>query len=518
MSAFGYLLDRSVGLPSRAYCDNLYSRQSAELLGHSPSTSNFIFRRGMRVWSFSLDPVEQRFLLVGTSQSQLLLFDLQTLDEADASCNPSYNTTHTLDPVCAVGAKAESAQTLQFGISMVDWYPVDGGLCITSSLDEHVKVWDAESFSCVSTFPLRSKVFGAKFSPVSTTHTLIAAATARGEARLVDMASGATAHTLLGHKDEVWTLDWSPASEFVLATGSRDGEIRLWDIRRSGATACLLCLNHEGKADIPGRSSLYTNVKRETPMSLSAAATARKRRRVGGASEAQARDRQRVRSRVDNHHARLHASTHKEKRNDPHAAASTSLAVAHHAGVTSLAYTPDGRFLLSNGMDEKLRLWNATSGEHQFMNYERVQRTQPRAARNVQMAVVQEAGAWESTLVFAPNGSEGALSSYRVFGDSGIPLGSATAHYQQVTACLYRRTTRELYSAGEDGLIMKWKPTPVDLYPGMADDVRGIEGHNDELRACAGATVGDEDSWSDDDDGEAGTGHQFIPPILRDEF
>ncbi|EEY59812.1 DNA excision repair ERCC-8-like protein [Phytophthora infestans T30-4] len=518
MSAFGYLLDRSVGLPSRAYRDSFYTRQTATLLQHAPSTSNFIFRQGMRVWSFSLDPAEQRFLLVGTSQSQLLVFDLHTLDEADATCNSTYTTTNTLDPICAVGAKTESAQTLQFGISMVDWYPVDGGLCISSSLDEHVKVWDFETFSCVSTLHLRSKIFSAKFSPVGTTHTLIAAATSRGEVRLVDMESGATAHSLLGHKDEIWSLDWSPASEFLLATGSRDGEIRLWDIRRSGATACLLCLNHEGKATVPGRSSLYTNVKRENPMSLSAAATARKRQRVGGASEAQARDRQRVRSRVDDHHSRLHASTYRENRNDPHAAATMSLAIAHYAGVTSLSYTPDGRFLLSKGMDDKLRLWNATSGEHQFMNYTGVRRTQPRAARNVQMAVVQEGDAWESTTVFVPNGSEGELCSYRVFGDNGAPLGSVTAHYQQITACLYRKTTREVYSAGEDGLIMKWKPPPVELNPDSVDEEHvDFRGHNGDVEAITGATAGDEDTWSEDEE-DAGTGHEFIPPILRDEF
>ncbi|KAK1946767.1 WD repeat-containing protein ATCSA-1 [Phytophthora citrophthora] len=502
-SAFEYLLDRSVGLPSRGYHDNFYTKQSSALLSHLPTSSNFIFRQGMRVWSCSLDPVEQRYLLVGTSQSQLLVFDLFHLDEADSSCNVIYNTTTPLDPICTAGARTDTAQSLQFGISMVDWYPVDSGLCISSSLDEHVKVWDAETFSCVSSLPLRSKVFGAKFSPVSTTHSLIAAVTSQREVRLVDMENGATAHSLLGHKDEVWTLDWSPANEFSLTTGSRDGEIRIWDIRRSGATACLLCLNHEGKANVPGRSSLYTNVKRESPMSLTTAAT-RKRRRVGGASEAQARDRQHARSRVDDHHAKLH----QEKRNDPHVAASSSLAVAHHAGVTSLAYTPDGRFLLSNGLDGKLRLWDSTSGEHQFMNYERVQRTQPRASRNVQMAVVQEAGAWESTMVFIPNGSEGAVSSYRVFGDSGAPLGSATAHYQQVSACVYRKSTRELYSAGEDGLIMKWKPPPVNLYPRMDVNDAGLE----ESKPAAV----DQDTWSDDE--EVDTGHQFVPPILRDDF
>ncbi|TDH74229.1 hypothetical protein CCR75_001474 [Bremia lactucae] len=513
VSAFCYLLDRSVGLPSRAYSDNLHARESTTLLQHSPSTSNYIFRQGMRVWSFALDPVEQRFLFVGTSKSQLLVFDLETLDKADFLGHLAYSTTNALDPICTADAKTRNAPTLQFGISMVDWYPADGGICISSSLDEHVKIWDAETFSCVSSLHLRSAVFGAKFSPVSTTHALIAAGIAKGEVRLVDMESGATAHSLLGHQDEIWTLDWSPTSEFIVTTGARDGELRLWDIRRSGATACLLCLNQEGKAEVPRRSNLYTNVIRNSmPMSM----TARKRRRRDGASEAEMKDQQRARTKVDSHHARLHASTYRETRNDPHAAASTSLAVAHSAGITSIAYTPDGRYLLSNGMDGKLRLWNATSGEHQFMNYEGVHRTQPRAARNVQMAVVQESGAYESTFVFLPNGSDGALSSYRVFGDSGAQVESATAHYQQINACLYRKATRELYSAGEDGLIMKWKSLPTNLYPTMSTDVDS-ETPNCVSKAEIDA-LDDRDAWSDDDTDFGTGGHEFIPPILRDEY
>ncbi|CAH0521886.1 unnamed protein product [Peronospora belbahrii] len=396
---------------------------------------------------------------------------------------------------------------------MVDWYPIDNGLCITSSLDQHVKIWDTETFSCVSTLSLRHKIYGAKFSPVSTSHSLIGAVIANGEVRLVDMESHATAHTLLGHQDEVWTVDWAPNNEFILATGSRDGEIRFWDIRRSGATACLLCLNHEGRANVPGRSNLYTNVTRDKPVCLSAASKlSRKRKLSAGASEARGRDQHRTRS----SHVSAYNTVNRQKRNDPHIAASTSLAVAHNGGVTSLAYTPDGKYVLSNGMDEKLRLWNATSGEHQFMNYQGVRRTQPRAARNVQMAVVQEGAAWETTVVFVPNGPEGAVVSYRVFGDSGTPLGSASAHYQQVSACLYRKSTRELYSAGEDGLIMKWKPAPVDLYPDIAKDVSGDEKvqHNG-FDSGAVAAIG-EDTWSDDDESE--TTNQFVPPILRDDI
>lgn len=516
VSAFNYMLDRSVGLPSRGYRDNLYSRQCTELMQHPPSTSNYIFRQGMHVWTMSLDPLEQRFLLVGTSRSQLLVFDLLTLDEADGvSGFPLYNAATPLDPLYAVQAKSGTTESVQFGISMVDWYPVDGGLCISSSLDHHIKVWDTETFTCVTSLNVRSKVYGAKFSPVSTTHTLIAAATSKGEVRLVDLESSATAHSLLGHQAEVWTLEWSPASEFVLATGSRDGDVRLWDIRRSGATACLLCLNSEGKAAAPRRSNLDTNVERETLPSINA--TARKRTRGSGAMEAEARARQRARTRVATHPERLHASMQHTKRSDPHNAASASFATAHEGGVASVAYTPDGRYLLSLGMDGNLRLWHATSGDHQFMHYEGMHRARPRAAKSVQMAVVQEARAWDSTVVFVSNGSDGALASYRVFGECGAPLGAATAHYQQVTACLYRKSTRELFSAGEDGLVMRWKPQPVELDPNVSNDMdeRNLASPSHEVEATSG-NVEEEDAWSEDE--EAGlTGHTFIPPILRDE-
>ncbi|RLN89541.1 hypothetical protein BBJ28_00018057 [Nothophytophthora sp. Chile5] len=506
-SAFAYLYDRSVGLPSRSFRDALHASQARDLALPPPATRSFIYRRGMRVWSLALEPQVERFLLVGTSQSQLLLFDLQQLDDADADSTLRYDTNRPLAPVSAVSARVAGSDGLQFGVSSVDWYPVDGGLCISGSLDGHVKVWDAETLECVTTLSLRSKVFCAKFSPVSTTHALIAAATAKGEVRLVDMASGATAHSLLGHRDEIWSLAWAPSSEFQLVSGARDGEVRLWDIRRSGATACLLCLNHEGAASVPGRSSLYTNVKRQKVTTLAVAAVSRKRRRVSGsgASEAQARDQARAHARVESHTERLTAGERSQKRNDPHAAAATSLAIAHHGGVTSLAYTPDGRFLLSSGSDEKLRLWDAHSGAHQFMNYEGMQRAQPRATRCLQMAVVQEADAWESTLVFVPNGPQGQLASFRVFGDSGASLAQATAHYEQITACVYRKTQRELFSAGEDGLIMKWKPPSVDLYP---EDPGTMDGEDHKqagsVNVIAGAAEGDRDAWSDEDEEQVG--------------
>ncbi|GLE11738.1 hypothetical protein PINS_up024338 [Pythium insidiosum] len=269
-------------------------------------------------------------------------------------------------------------------ISCVDWYRVDGGLVVTSGVDGVVKVWDADVF-CVETefsFP-DTKVFGAKFSRVATTHSLIAAprvywGTRRG-----------------------WALAWSLANEFQLATGSRNGEIRFWDIRRSGATACLLALNQDGAADVPGRSrqqqldQQFTDQRQATDASHDAAGGRDGIVVLSFADESAA-----SRATATERTAAAQAPTLEKGRRSLGSASSCvcCLARAHSSAVNALAFTPDGRFLLEQATDDKLRLWHGTTGEHLFANYEGT--VSSKVSRRVQLAVVQEGDAANGTLVF----------------------------------------------------------------------------------------------------------------------
>lgn len=532
-SAFAHVCDRSIGLgASQRFRDELHAEASRTLAAVS---TNFIYRPGMKAWTMEIDPVDDRYLLVGTSTSNILLYDLYSLDFDEHSNAAGYDTTNQLGPVCCVrasaigrasGSTATTNASLQFGISAVDWYPVDGGMFVSSALDGRVRIWDSDVFTVVNEFALPSKVHCAKFSRVATTHTFVAAATAQGDVRLCDLATSAAVHSLLGHTDEVWTLAWSLTNEFELSTGSRNGEIRMWDIRRSGATACLLCLNHEGEASVPGRARVHTNIKRLPSMTLAAASkpASRKRQRLDAAATRASSSSSTSRSSCaaavrDSALPLVPLSSHTGKRNDPHAAASMSVAAAHLAGVNSLAYTPDGRYLLSSGNDQKLRLWHSSTGEHAFVNYEGV--VNRVAARSLQMAVVQEAGADTSTLVFHPNGRDGELRAFDVFGDRGTPVLSATAHYQQITACVYRHSMRELFTGGEDGIIMKWRPGPIDLEPKRPEDSTESSDTRSHSTAAVATAPGDVDAWSDDDDDasddgvDAERGDVFVPPILQ---
>lgn len=50
------------------------------------------------------------------------------------------------------------------------------------------------------------------------------------------MRSGASTHSLAGHVGAVLSVAWSPREEHVVASGSIDGTVRLWDVRRSAST------------------------------------------------------------------------------------------------------------------------------------------------------------------------------------------------------------------------------------------------------------------------------------------
>ena len=104
-------------------------------------------------------------------------------------------------------------------------------------------------------------------STVGAAHCLVAVGSSSEDVALVDLRACSAAHRLQGHRptsstyssssyssysssaerDEVvggvLAVDWSPRSEWVLASGGADGGVRLWDVRKSGAAACLASLD-----------------------------------------------------------------------------------------------------------------------------------------------------------------------------------------------------------------------------------------------------------------------------------
>ena len=49
--------------------------------------------------------------------------------------------------------------------------------------------------------------------------------------RLCDPTCGDCTHVLSGHSSGVTCVEWSPVDEFILASASWDGKMKLWDTR-----------------------------------------------------------------------------------------------------------------------------------------------------------------------------------------------------------------------------------------------------------------------------------------------
>ncbi|EQC29917.1 hypothetical protein SDRG_12461 [Saprolegnia diclina VS20] len=447
-SAFAYVLRRTLGETAPGEFIHTWHAEASRDL--QLNQAKVLHKQGMNIWHMDLEAAEDRYLLVGTGLGALHLYDVAALDVPGV-------VAADIQPLCTIKPLRGKLPMQQqqdrpghaSGVTSVSWYPVDNGMFVSTSLDACVKVWDANELEVASSFYLKDPVHMAAFSPLPATSHLLAVGTDRPEVRLVDISIGAATHRLVGHRASIRSLAWSTTNAFHLATGATDGSVRIWDIRRSGATACLFCLNQDGAADVPRRIEM--------------------------------------------------ASTKRKMSHDPHIAAAASSALAHTSEVQSLAYTPDGRFLVSSGADRAMRLWHAASGAHMFHHYTGIKCS---GARHVTVAMAQEAKS-DSTMLYHPVGSHGVIASYLLHNtESTEPLTKYTGHYSRVTSCLYRASTRELLSGGEDGLIGIWRPPERTLFaPSTEDDDEQVPPPN-------------EDAWSDD---EAAPSDRFVPPILRRE-
>jgi WD40 repeat protein len=124
-------------------------------------------------------------------------------------------------------------------------------------MDGTVKCWDTNAASVATEFAFaRSRVYAVAVSPCGPgagAHALVAVGTESRNVSLCCLRTGGAAHLLMGHSASVWAAAWSPSDAFCLATGSRDGTVRVWDVRRAGGRACVATLDmrRTGRDDAP---------------------------------------------------------------------------------------------------------------------------------------------------------------------------------------------------------------------------------------------------------------------------
>ncbi|KAF6072441.1 WD domain, G-beta repeat family protein [Candida albicans] len=191
--------------------------------------------------SLSLETTDYQYLLSGSNDSSIKLWDLKQQEtireenEIDANLHLHPSTFDNFDYDNPVSTFVNLATILKrhhhkFGISCIQWWPYDTGMFASSSFDHTVKIWDTNELTPVHTFDLSNKVYDID---ISAENALIATANDQPFIRLLDLNSTSSAHTLSGHKGKTLVVKWHPINSNILASGGYDGEVKIWDIRRS---------------------------------------------------------------------------------------------------------------------------------------------------------------------------------------------------------------------------------------------------------------------------------------------
>lgn len=188
--------------------------------------------------SLSLEQVDYQFMLSGCADSTIKLWDMKLYDThdvppVDLEAEDYDHPWKTYKPIATIPRKSVH----DFGVSCIQWWPVDTGIFVSGSFDHTVKVWDTNELIPVHTFKLNNRVYSFDIN-----ETLIATASDQPFIRLLDIRSTSDAHTLTGHREKTLAVKWHPKDPNILASGGYDGEIRIWDIRRSKSCLCRLDL------------------------------------------------------------------------------------------------------------------------------------------------------------------------------------------------------------------------------------------------------------------------------------
>jgi len=192
------------------------------------------------------------------------------------------------------------------GITHLAFYPFDRDAFLSSSYDKTLKLWATQRAALTAKFDLNATIYSHAMSPLAH-HLLVSCATQHSNVRLVDLKSGAAVQALVSHGGPVLATAWSPLREHVLASGHADGKVRIWDVRRAGGVMALL-----DQEDSLGITST------EQP--------------------------------------RVHLR-------------SNATAQAHDEPVNGLAWTDDGAYIVSAGLDRKVRVWDAASGANTLASF-----------------------------------------------------------------------------------------------------------------------------------------------------
>lgn len=367
----------------------------------------------------AIDRFEGRYMLSGGADSSILLWDLESVENTVKS--------YTYKP----SAKLRNpSSTNRFGITQLSFYSFDSQAFLSSSYDHTLKIYATETLTPSASFDLESVVYSHAISSIAD-HLLVACASQHPTVRLVDLRSGASAHSLAGHQGAVLSVAWSPVDEYVLASGGVDGTVRLWDVRRSAG--CLGVMDLEDSVGIGGEDGLGKRARR--------------------------RDRGR----------------------------------AHVGACNGVVWIDDGRNLVTAGHDERVRVWDVASGANALSHFGPLIKN-TNLSTLLPLIDPGYIGRPGDQVMLYPNEKEILMfdlfegTLLKRLKASGTPVAQASGSSgvrqvtNRVTSLAWRAGNVEVLSAHTDGIVRAWKPMTKDEVELDEVEANSIDQSGDESR------------------------------------
>ncbi|KIW98687.1 uncharacterized protein Z519_00348 [Cladophialophora bantiana CBS 173.52] len=410
----------------------------------------------------AIDTNEGRYLFSGGADSSIRLWDLE---EHESSSTPSASPSSILTkyiPKAALSKSTPNAHT--HALTSISIYPFDPtpSTLLTTSYDKTLKVTSVtpSALTPIHTFSLDFLPYTHCLSPLPDSSPLIAVGTAHPAIRLLDLRSGLSTHSLAGPNGAVYSVCWSPKQSHILASGSTDGRVLFYDIRR--ANAAFASLDVDDVIGVIGISPTTGALARRELLDFNA--------------------------------------------------------VAHNGPVTSVQWSPMGDKVITTGHDQRIRVWDAASGRNDLVHYgprirnERQGELKPLLSPKGYHGVGKEMLWWPNDdgrgMVFQHHLREGNL--VRTLKTEGIrisdaqrasakkrgsnrkagPAGGSGAMSHNVArltsggrinAMVWRINAPvgegvEMYTAHGDGRICAWMPSQTSYYEDDQDDARERSG------------------------------------------
>ena len=388
----------------------------------------------------------------------------------------------------------------RFSVQSVQWYPVDTGMFISLDKSGVVNLWDTNEFQVVDSFTAlsASRMGTARTSRIecavlpkkyNSKHMLVACGCGNeGKIKLCDITSGSFSHELIGHQigKNINSLAWSPSDEFIIASASADNSVRLWDVRKSGSTACLAVMNNES-------SHFLNNSDPHTILSRGAIGLGYRGLDFKSLREIEI-------SRLDQMRFVVNGSkTHKNRLLGPnnYAPVESSWVKSHNGEVVSVCWTPNGQHLVSTGLDSRLRIWDlrvplGMPVPKIFMSTDDISFSRKTFGPKTKNSLfVTQYGSTSTTTIWCGN-EDGDLLGFKLKNDGGGPSIILQGHISPIsciTACTFEQ---RLVTGSKDGMLLSWGCPPC---VGPKDPYRHIQARTSVGNNLSPCIEEDIDQW-----------------------